>query len=825
MLRLRPSELTLTPEDVDEAFRRIANRQALRDSRHVSAQSGRPVLRRGPRRAVQDAITTLGDIPILRPRPQRATQSSVDEEMQEESEQTTPSPRARTGRVSASVSPTHGEWTYPANPSTSVSSAPCILHLPLRLRRGHEETPDQSSLVEHRFEEDTTSPALAESSSVESSHDAAGQAAPSQQALPTRPGSTSSQVELRGGGPPKSDHTATSSQDITPTLSTSRRVGPVKSSHDEDSAQENVKAVATANETPPMLRLKSYITKEPKKGDDRPAFSFYDLDLPLRGTQTEPRRASGRLPGLVRSSSSSGAFTHFLNPQRREQPTTSSDDVFSAPVGPLVGPRMGHPQPGGHSRQRPPSRTTPRQFSSETSAASEPFSFYELPPPSRQTSEDQSGSTEPLHAQYDGSASLRDISRGAYHAVRSSDIQAHNNQMHMNIGPSTAGQHGFSPLPSMPYTRGLNSYTVPQAMSGGYIVTPAPTGYVDAATEAMQGLPSPLGAYSEHYQRLMQQQNARQIMHAYPTAQHPTSQYSAGARHSSAEFARRMNDRLPLQYSTLYTLPQFYGAPERPPQLMGRNVHATRTNQRSSENAPVRPPAQGRVPSRNSVVQRNRAAFEAMHNLGNTEPRASRLSVPQPALPRDLSNQYWGQELSRTSTSRQQMRHPTPHTSSSPRPPLVQPTTQLRPATQRTSPAIPPTIPPPIPPRNGSNIRLGGGAPDRSQTRARHRITPARSPTYPQPSHPGPTTSLAPYHVSATTRLRSPLLRTTTSARPPPRVRAQQRDQENSGAGEEQLMRQEAAAIQARYGEEDEERDIMDETPPRVGRVERRMFS
>jgi hypothetical protein len=38
-------------------------------------------------------------------------------------------------------------------------------------------------------------------------------------------------------------------------------------------------------------------------------------------------------------------------------------------------------------------------------------------------------------------------------------------------------------------------------------------------------------------------------------------------------------------------------------------------------------------------------------------------------------------------------------------------------------------------------------------------------------------------------------------------------------------MRQEAAAIQARYGEEDEERDVMDETPPRVGRVERRMFS
>jgi hypothetical protein len=123
MLRLRPSELTLTPEDVDEAFRRIANRQALRGSGHVSAQSGRPVLRRGPQRAVRDAITTLGDIPILRPRPQRATQSSVDDDIADESEQTAPSPRARIGRVSVSVSPTHVGRTLSANPDVL-----CICH-------------------------------------------------------------------------------------------------------------------------------------------------------------------------------------------------------------------------------------------------------------------------------------------------------------------------------------------------------------------------------------------------------------------------------------------------------------------------------------------------------------------------------------------------------------------------------------------------------------------------------------------------------------------------------------------------------------------------
>lgn len=63
------------------------------------------------------------------------------------------------------------------------------------------------------------------------------------------------------------------------------------------------------------------------------------------------------------------------------------------------------------------------------------------------------------------------------------------------------------------------------------------------------------------------------------------------------------------------------------------------------------------------------------------------------------------------------------------------------------------------------------------------------------------------------------------SSRQPRRVPPQQLDQENSGAGEEELMRREAEAIRARHGEEVHDAVIMDETPPRVGRVERRMFS
>lgn len=41
--------------------------------------------------------------------------------------------------------------------------------------------------------------------------------------------------------------------------------------------------------------------------------------------------------------------------------------------------------------------------------------------------------------------------------------------------------------------------------------------------------------------------------------------------------------------------------------------------------------------------------------------------------------------------------------------------------------------------------------------------------------------------------------------------------------GEIGAMRREETAINSRYGG-DEQREVMDETPPRIGRVERRMF-
>jgi hypothetical protein len=70
--------------------------------------------------------------------------------------------------------------------------------------------------------------------------------------------------------------------------------------------------------------------------------------------------------------------------------------------------------------------------------------------------------------------------------------------------------------------------------------------------------------------------------------------------------------------------------------------------------------------------------------------------------------------------------------------------------------------------------------------------------------------------------IRSPLARAMTLARQHRRIPQRQREQENVGV-EESVMREELGAVLARYGVEEQRGEMMDETPPRVGRVERRM--
>ena len=127
MLRLRPSELTLTPDDVEETFRRIALRQATRPQsslpRRPLGQPGRPILRRGPQRATRDALTALGKIPFLQP--QQAFVTSVDEDGE------TPSAREDI----SSSDPTLDQERQDGPVPLPASSASHTVQLPIRARR------------------------------------------------------------------------------------------------------------------------------------------------------------------------------------------------------------------------------------------------------------------------------------------------------------------------------------------------------------------------------------------------------------------------------------------------------------------------------------------------------------------------------------------------------------------------------------------------------------------------------------------------------------------------------------------------------------------
>ncbi|KAB2111680.1 hypothetical protein AG0111_0g1614 [Alternaria gaisen] len=133
MLRLRTSELTLIPDDIDETFRRMALRQRIRLRTNPPpgrpAQPGRPILRPGPQRLTRDAVTALGSIPILQP--QVAAITSAEEEFLEDAyQEVTPATEHAVGE--RPVSPRSQRNTPlridpiqpPASPASPVQSLP-----------------------------------------------------------------------------------------------------------------------------------------------------------------------------------------------------------------------------------------------------------------------------------------------------------------------------------------------------------------------------------------------------------------------------------------------------------------------------------------------------------------------------------------------------------------------------------------------------------------------------------------------------------------------------------------------------------------------------
>jgi hypothetical protein len=313
MLRLRPSELCLTPDDVDETLRRMARKQALNSPRHVSAQPGRPMLRRGPQRAVRDAITTLGDIPILRPQPQQAVSTSVDEDLENGLERHPPSPPVRADSESGPVSPVQARPTSPGNVSTHATSALCSIHLPFRLSRSHGGSPTRSSTVEQNTEGATTSPRHTSPRhtsprhtsprSVEDTSGAIDRDDTGQRSPDTHLATSSSPAELRGGGRPGRDRADAFSgfQNMSPRSSRAHQVRSRAVPNDQEEPSSDVDPDATSSdEEHPTIHLRGFFT-DPVTHPRGPAYWFTEVDAQRHGrSRVAPADALPCLHGVCR---------------------------------------------------------------------------------------------------------------------------------------------------------------------------------------------------------------------------------------------------------------------------------------------------------------------------------------------------------------------------------------------------------------------------------------------------------------------------------------------------------------------------------------------
>ncbi|KAH7396518.1 hypothetical protein DE146DRAFT_756236 [Phaeosphaeria sp. MPI-PUGE-AT-0046c] len=789
MIRLRPSELTLTPEDVDATFRRIAQGQALRGPKRAS-QPGRPILHRGPQRFVRDTITTLGDIPLLRPQSQQAIFSSMDQDIEDNANQHSPNVRALEDNLST-VSPRLNQQTTMSVPTNTPTTSPLrALDLPFRIGRTHRD----SDLQQHNQIDASASPLAPFPTSTMGDAGATANLGATRRHTPrTPPTHTPSPAGLRGGGRPRKRVVHGSSRESIATPSPMRqreRAGSDKRGLAPDELNPNI----TADRDPPTLYLKGYFT-DPGKYPKGPQYWFKESVVVV--PQTEPRRCSDRHVVPIRSLSSGNATSRALA-ARRHGP--SHEGIFGSrddDVGPAT-----RRQRGG--------AVDARQFSSEASSSSAAFSIYQMPPESRHSSGHEGEGLGHSISQYDGSASSRQINRDAYRSVRQSDLEGYR-QSAQTASPdaSNGRQHSISPLPLMPYTRSQSVRADRHTFAGGCL---------DASAAAVHGIPSPLEPFASHYQQLTEAQSAQQE-HQRADSPPARPQHNIGSRENTLHtHAQQVIDRLPQQHPAHH-----YPTISQPTasghlgNTTGRSARETRASQRSSENAPVRPPAQSSGPSRNSQVQIHRAAFERLHNAIQAnissspelpQQASSRLSLPHLPAPRNSSNRP------RTHVPHAPASHRRiPQISSSPQHPVEQsPSLSSRTSAAAASPDVSAYV---VPGHHSSPREVAR----RPVPRHAHRT--ARAAQSPPQLHAARIYDA----ISAPSTLRSSGLHATTASRPPRRMRVQQLDQENSGVGEETLMRREADAIRARHSEEVQDAVVMDETPPRVGRVERRMFS
>jgi hypothetical protein len=676
MLRLKPSELALMPDDVDETLRRMARRQ---QSRALAARGQRqtrpngrpppPRLMLGPQRSARDAITHLGNIPALQP--QQAVIAHVDDESDESDEALTdPAQRADSSPDPLAL-PTHSVHLMSTS-SAAAAAAPSARHsaqLPFRLghsrgRQDHDQEP-ASSPKEHTDDSERT-PVEPPSLSVETMN-VAGPATPSRRrqhresttgSSPTRRRSPSpSPASLRGGAShPQRYRVLSIGQEALHAPS------PLRQAHVVSSPCSPEGNLSSSDDGRPLMRIEGHFVDEqdpaPRRvdsGTSTDAAEFvnattytFEETVP-RAPLTEPFRRTSQPRYHSRSQSSNDAPPSRLFVPTSSSPYTSGEDIFWTATG-AAPEHSAHDGFCGRARQH----------SSEMSNASLAYSYYELPD-NRQSSGEQSAHGSVSQSQHDGAAASRQASRGTYRSVRLTDAQSlypgDDPVKFSTLVRRTPDQQSASPLPAEPYGRPSAGHlgTRFQQAIHLYVSSDSSSREVpdDAMAASIDERASPLDILEAQIERAshhLGEQHGRQYRRSHPESAHlgfrnagpGASSYDQyhfvhGASSTAFEqpasmlgpppmamaddpYTRGVSAHVGRSHGSTVRLSSAQPVPDPSyDPAYARSTHVERSGQRSSENAPVGSADQERRAARTSQVQDHVSAFERMHNA--TRPR------------------------------------------------------------------------------------------------------------------------------------------------------------------------------------------------------------
>jgi hypothetical protein len=518
MLRLHPSELTLTSDDIEETFRRMARRQKpiapVHPTTRPLTQPGQPVLRRGPQRSVRDAYRTLGNIPTLRPQSLQVIHTSADEDLDADQDSESAAVEARELRVDSG----------PGSPATSpVQRTPVTirdLQLPIRLRHSPARNVE-SMRVAHTdiFEDPDGSESVLSRTPILGTPEGPDivSASPFSSDVEHSDMPIHGLARLRGGGGKHRESTTDRDVPHTPSpLNRGRGGAPSRQQQDCSQSPET---------EPRTVYLQGYFTI----GAESTPYHFIETSPWPR---TEPCRRTVRRS--IPRSASAGSIPVFPLPTQGLSNSNASRELpwNASPSDGRPSPRRAsvshlYRRADSSSSSSPcstiPNQTSdssvaaterdaePRRFGSGTSDASLAYSYYELP--------DRSSSGDQFQPQYDGGAGSRLPTQGVYQSIRASEIRPRHDLLrppsstcpsHSSPNLSAVAHHVVSPLPLSPYERNpILQGPQTSLQTSNALETRVDETERDAASTAIQNEPSPLDLLADQLSRMVGGEDGR----------------------------------------------------------------------------------------------------------------------------------------------------------------------------------------------------------------------------------------------------------------------------------------------------------------------------